>query len=217
MLKMRLGLPEVAGSPQAEAAYGLRYGGLDPGPQSVGADELGRFLTLSRRLQGDVLVTCPEGHEAPHCGRAGAVGPVSTSPAVLRGELHLDDGRPAVVDRRGPAGAVDARRTGDPPRVPVDGEGFHGEALAGLRLPPEVGAGRADQVDPEVTPRLHQQTGTEIARVDDVLRREQALASERAVEGRRDIAVRDRAGAVVCTSVRTLGRPSSQVSLRCAL
>jgi hypothetical protein len=54
MLKMRLGLPEVAGSPQAEAAHGLRYGGLDPGPQSVGAGELGRLLALSRRLQGYV-------------------------------------------------------------------------------------------------------------------------------------------------------------------
>src|SRR3712207_3892524 len=106
---MRLGLPEVAGSPQAEAAHGLRYGGLDPGPQSVGADELGRLLAPSRRLQGDVLVARPEGHEAPHRGRSGAVGPVSTSPAILRGELHLDDGRPAIVDSWGPAGAQGLR------------------------------------------------------------------------------------------------------------
>ena len=119
---------------------------------------------------------------------------MSTSPAVLGGELHLDDGRPAIVDSRGPAGAVDAHRAGDPLGVPVDGEGVHSEALAGLRLPTEVGAGRADQVNPEVTLRLHQQAGTEIARVDDVLRREQALAPERAVNGRCDIAVRDRAG-----------------------
>lgn len=98
MLKMRLGMPEVAGSPQAEGAYGLRYCGLDPGPQGVGADELGRLLTLSRRLQGEVLVARPEGHDAPHRSRAGAVGPVSTSPAVLGGELHLDDGRPAIID-----------------------------------------------------------------------------------------------------------------------
>src|SRR4051812_11182576 len=44
LLKVRLGVPEVAGSSEPEAANGLGDGGLDPGTEIVEADELRRLL-----------------------------------------------------------------------------------------------------------------------------------------------------------------------------
>ena len=103
MLKMRFGLPEVAGSSEPEAAYGLRDRGLNTGSERVEAEELGRLLSLSRCLQGDVCVACPERHEAPRGNRTGAIGAVRTSSAVLCREFHLDDRRATVVQRRASA------------------------------------------------------------------------------------------------------------------
>src|SRR3954466_9091990 len=55
---------------------------------------------------------------------------------------------------------------GDALGVPVNGKGVHRKPFAGLRLPTWVDASRAEQVNAEVTLRLHQQPGTEVAGVD---------------------------------------------------
>src|SRR4051812_25050454 len=135
LLKVRLGVPEIAGSSEPEAADGLGDGGLDPGTEIVEADELRRLLSLSSCLQGDVGVARSECHEASCCVWPGAVDLMGTGATVLGRELHLDDRRVAVVDRRAPARALGAHRTGDLLVVPIDREVVHGEALACLRLP----------------------------------------------------------------------------------
>ena len=72
-------------------------------------------------------------------------------------------------------GAVHADGAGNALGIPINDEGVHGKAFTGLRLPPVVGASRADQVNAEVALALHQQPGTEVAGVNDMLRRQKAL------------------------------------------
>jgi hypothetical protein len=103
LLKASLGVPEIAGSSEPEAADGLGDGGLDSGTEIVEADELRRLLSLSSCLQGDVSIARSESHEASCRVWPGAVDLMGTGATVFGRELHLDDRRVAVVDRRAPA------------------------------------------------------------------------------------------------------------------
>src|SRR5689334_7913695 len=92
---------------QAAAPYPARQGALNPGALGIQRPELLCLLALPGRLQGQIrlLGSNRERPALAFLGRADAAGATGARAARLGGELDLDDLRPVLVHRRGPADA----------------------------------------------------------------------------------------------------------------
>src|SRR6266516_6283643 len=91
----------------------------------------------------------------------------------LWGEDHLD-----TLPCHTPAAAVLALRTGRELGLPVQLKVRCIEALACPGLPTIVGQGRSDQANPIFLVTADQQVGIHIARIDELVLREQALLGQ---------------------------------------
>jgi hypothetical protein len=114
--------PDVAGAAQTCTPCAARDGAFNPGAAGVlRLKRLGRFA-LPGRLERLVLRLRPDGERPPGGTRLRAytLGYVVAAPAIFGRELHRDDGIPAIIDGRRPAGAGLAGRTGRVRLVPID-------------------------------------------------------------------------------------------------